>query len=379
MTFRFLRRIGFILEKEFRQIFRNRLMIPIIFVMPVVQLFLLSYAANFEIKNLKLHLIDLDLSPASQRLQAKLEGSQYFIISSQSFEKKTAYLNLEKDKSDVVLVIPSDFQRDLIRYNESKVQLLINAIDGTKAGLANAYLNNIIGEFNNEVILELIGNPQLSIPAKNIVIDYRNWFNPTEDYKIFMVPGILVLLVTMISMFLSGINIVREKEIGTIEQLNVTTIKKYEFIIGKLLPFWLLAILELSIGLLIAWFIFEVPMRGSLWLIYSFAFIYAVAVLGLGILISTFTNTQQQSMFISWFFLVIFILMSGLFTPIENMPAWAQFLTKFNPIAYFIQLMRMVMLKGSVWQDVSQIFIAMAIYALVTNTLAVWNYQKTTG
>jgi ABC-2 type transport system permease protein len=192
-----------------------------------------------------------------------------------------------------------------------------------------------------------------------------------------MVPGILVLLVTMVTLFLSGMNIVREKEIGTLEQINVTPIKKHQFIIGKLLPFWILGMSILTIGLFIAKLVFNTPMVGSLLLLYGFTSIYILLVLGIGLFISNFTDTQQQAMFIAWFFMVIFILMSGLFTPIESMPKWAQAITEFNPVKYFVEVMRMVMLKGSTFMDILPQFAKTLVYALIINSLAVWRYQKT--
>ena len=177
-------------------------------------------------------------------------------------------------------------------------------------------------------------------------------YNKTLNYKTYMVPGILVLLITMITLFLSGMNIVREKEVGTLEQINVTPIKKYQFIIGKLFPFWVIGMGILTIGLIIAKLIFNVPFLGSIAVVYLYTSIYILVILGMGLFISNFTDTQQQAMFIAWFFVVIFILMSGLFTPIESMPQWAQRLTDFNPIKYFIEVMRMVMLKGSSFTDI---------------------------
>ena len=197
------------------------------------------------------------------------------------------------------------------------------------------------------------------------------------DYKTFMVPGILALLVTMIGGFLSSMNIVKEKEIGTIEQINVTPIQKYHFIIGKLLPFWVLALGELAIGLLAGKLLYDIPMVGNLFLLFGFSGLYLFVVLGLGLFISTITETQQQAMFISWFFMVIFIFLSGMFTAIENMPGWAQQLTYFNPVRYFMEVIRMVMLKGSDLGNIStQIWILVG-YALAINGLAVWNYRKT--
>lgn len=203
------------------------------------------------------------------------------------------------------------------------------------------------------------------------------WYNPDLDYKTFMVPGIIVLLVTMITLFLSGMNIVREKEIGTLEQMNVTPIKKYQFIIGKLLPFWILGIFILFFGMNIGRFMFDVPLLGNPAIILLFASIYILVFLGMGFLISNFTDTQQQAMFIAWFFIVIFILMSGLFTPIESMPSWAQKMTELNPIRYFIEVIRKVILKGSGFKDIFPQLIKISIYAVVMNVLAVVSYRKT--
>jgi ABC-2 type transport system permease protein len=202
------------------------------------------------------------------------------------------------------------------------------------------------------------------------------WYNETLNYKTFMVPGILVLLVTMITLFLSGMNIVREKEIGTLEQINVTPIKKHQFIIGKLFPFWVLGMLLLTIGLGIAKVLFNVPILGSLVLMYFYTSIYILVILGIGLFISNITETQQQAMFIAWFFMVIFILMSGLFTPIESMPNWAQQLTTVNPIRYFVEVMRMVMLKGATLTDILPQLLKTLGYAVVMNGLAVYGYKK---
>jgi ABC-2 type transport system permease protein len=191
-----------------------------------------------------------------------------------------------------------------------------------------------------------------------------------------MVPGILVLLVTMLTLFLSSMNIVREKEIGTLEQINVTPIKKYQFIIGKLFPFWVLGLAILSIGLAIAKLVFNIPILGNIGLIYLFTSVYLLVILGIGLIISNFTETQQQSMFVAWFFTVIFILMSGLFTPIESMPQWAQNITLFNPIRYFVEIVRIVLLKGATFSEISFQFFVIVLYAVILNGIAVCSYKK---
>ena len=194
-----------------------------------------------------------------------------------------------------------------------------------------------------------------------------------------MVPGILVLLVTMIGSSFASNNIVREKEMGTIEQINVSPIKKYQFILGKLIPFWILALSVLTIGFIIARVVYGIVPVGSYFTVYVFASIYLVAVLGLGLLLSTYAQTQQQSMLVSFFVTMIFNLMSGLYTPIESMPGWAQWIARFNPVTYFIQVMRMVVLKGSSLGDIRvHIFIIIG-FALFFNTWAILNYRKRTG
>lgn len=196
------------------------------------------------------------------------------------------------------------------------------------------------------------------------------------NYQIFMVPGILVILVTMVGAFLSALNIVKEKEVGTIEQINVTPIKKYQFILGKLIPFWVLGLMILTVGTIISWLIYGIVPVGSLSTIFIFAAIYLLAVLGMGLLVSTFANTQQQAMLLSFFIMMIFILLGGLYTSIDSMPEWAQTFTKFNPVAYFIEVMRMVVLKGSSLNDIKTHLTVVFLMAIVLNSFAVWNYKS---
>jgi ABC-2 type transport system permease protein len=192
-----------------------------------------------------------------------------------------------------------------------------------------------------------------------------------------MVPGILAILVTMIGGFLTALNIVKEKEVGTIEQINVTPIKKYHFILGKLIPFWVLGNVVFTLGLIVAWLVYGITPLGSLFLLYGFIAVYLLAVLGFGLLISTFCESQQQAMFVMFFFVMIFILMGGLFTSIDSMPDWAKTVTKFNPVSYLIEVMRMIMLKGSGLKNILPQLGSIALFALVFNSLAIYNYKKT--
>lgn len=372
-----MKTILFIVQKEFRQIFRNKGMLPIIFVLPVVQLLILSNAASFEIKNIKFSYIDNDHSLASRELISKFQASSYFKIINSFRSKKEADFQMQTGKVDVILEIPNHFERDLIKENSTNLSVSINAIDGAAAGVENVYISQIISGFNQKIQNQLYQyNGGSYVQPVNIITIPSFWYNKTLNYKTFMVPGILVLLVTMLTLFLSSMNIVREKEIGTLEQINVTPIKKYQFIIGKLFPFWILGLLILTVGLTIAKLVFNVPILGNISLIYFFTSIYLLVILGIGLIISNHSDTQQQAMFIAWFFSVIFILMSGLFTPIESMPIWAQNLTLLNPIRYFVEIIRMVMLKGAAFSDISKPFFMIVFYAFTLNGIAVWTYKK---
>ena len=369
--------IGYIIQKEFKQIFRNKGMLPIIFILPILQLVILSNAATYEVKNIKFAYIDYDHSSTSRALIEKFNASTYFYVLTDFNSSKEASSAMLAGEVDVVLEIPNHFERNLLKEKTTELSITINAIDGAAAGVENGYVNQIVQSFNKDVKMNFMDTSKKI--AQPVIIESipSFWYNSTLDYKTFMVPGVLVLLVTMITLFLSGMNIVREKEIGTLEQINVTPIRKSQFIIGKLFPFWVIGMGLLTVGLILAKLIFNIPMEGSLILLYAYTSIYILVILGMGLLISNFTDTQQQSMFIAWFFMVIFILMSGLFTPIESMPKWAQFITEFNPIKYFVAVVRMVMLKGSGFMDILPQLWKTLLYAVIMNGLAVWSYKKT--
>ncbi len=371
-----MKTIRYIIQKEFKQIFRNKAMLPIIFVMPIIQILVLSYAATFEVKNIRLGFIDRDFSAESRKLISKFSTSPYFITDYFYQDATSAYDDIQQGRIDAFIDIPADFEKTLWNHQSIALSVQIDAINGSAAGVINGYVNQIVKTFNDDLRKSFgIDLSQSTIKRFEIIPVFR--YNQELDYKIFMVPGIIVILVTMITFFLSGMNIVREKEIGTLEQINVTPIKKHEFIIGKLLPFWILGLFILFFAMNIGRILFHVPINGNPFLILSFASIYILVFLGMGFFISNFTDTQQQSMFIAWFFAVIFILMSGLFTPIESMPVWAQRITEFNPVRYFIEVIRLVMLKGSEFADVKSQFLKISIYALVMNGLAVASYRKT--
>lgn len=370
-----MRILKFLLQKEFRQVFRNPAILRVIFLMPAIQLLVLPWAADYEVKNIKLAIVDNDHSDYSRQFISRVTASGYFQLDQYTNSYNKALEEVEKDKADIIVQIPSHFEKDLVKESKAPLFMAVNAINGVKAGLGASYLQAIVQDFNNDVREEWIQMPRFS-PQTTIEITSSNWFNPFMEYKYFMVPGILVLLVTMIGSFLAALNIVKEKEIGTIEQINVTPVKKYHFILGKLIPFWALGLMVLTIGLLISFVAYGIKPAGSFLTIYAFAAVYLLAVLGLGLLVSTYCGTQQQAMLISFFMMMIFILLGGLYTPIESMPVWAQWITKFNPVSYFIQVMREVVLKGSGIRDIAPNIGIIFLFAVVLNGWAVINYRK---
>jgi len=370
-----MRALKFLLRKEFRQIFRDPGILRIILIMPVIQLLILPWAADYEIKNIKLAIVDHDHSEYSRQLINKITSSGYFILTDYTSSYEHSLEKIESDQSDLILQVPDHFEKDLVKEDEAKLFMAINAINGVKANLGGAYLRTIIQDYNKQVRTEWIQFPRFS-PETQIEVTSSNWYNPLMNYKYFMVPGILVILLTMVGSNLAAINIVKEKEIGTIEQINVTPIKKFHFILGKLIPFWILGLVVLTIGLTIARLAYGIIPAGSFLTIYVFAAVYLLAVLGLGLLISTYSINQQQAMLLSFFLMMIFILLGGLYTSIDSMPEWAKWITRFNPVSYFIEVMRMVVLKGSSLADIKYQLLAMGGFAVVFNGWAIISYHK---
>lgn len=371
-----MRTIAFLIQKEFLQIFRNKTLLPIIFILPIIQMFVLVFAANMNMRDIDFCVYDQDGSSTSTSLIAKFENSPFFNSVGQVSNYKVAEALLQLGEVDIVIHISDGMEKDLINEGSSHVLFLVDGINNAAAVLVAAYSQNILMDFNKDLV------PEFTNPFANeghppqIRMVYTHWYNPELDFKIFMVPGILVILVSMIGWILAGFNIVREKELGTIEQINVSPIKKHHFIIGKLVPFWIIAMFELAFGLLLGKLVFHIPILGSLGLLFAFAGLYLIVALSIGLFISTVSQTQQQVMFISYFLLLVFILMSGIFTPTESMPKWAGIFNYFNPIAYFMRVIRMILLKGSEFPDVSRDFLLIAIFGFVMLALATWRYKK---
>jgi ABC-2 type transport system permease protein len=369
-----MKTLFFLLEKEFRQLLRNKQLMRTLLLAPLIQLILLPLAADYTVKDIQIAVTDNDHSPSSQRLIAKITASGYFRLVGYTASYTEALKMVEGDKADLALQIPAHFERDLVRENSKQVYIAINAIEGTKANLGGAYLSNIIGDFNDDLRIQwnVTGsdNPQVTVTSSN-------WYNPLLKFPLYMVPAILVTLVTAMVAMQSAFNIVQEKESGTIEQINVSPIKKHIFIIGKMIPYLVLGIVLFTMGLLVGRILYGIVPVGSLWVLYASLIVYLFSMLGLGLLLATYSFTQMQAMSLSFFFINIFNMMSGVFTSVDSMPGWAQTIVATFPPSHFIKIMRMVVLKGSGFTDILPKLGALALIGLFLNTWAVLNYRKT--
>jgi ABC-2 type transport system permease protein len=367
--------LKYLLEKEFKQIQRNPFLPKMILFMPIMMMLVLPWAANQEIKGIQLSIVDHDHSTLSERLIHKIPSSGYFKLTDISQSNEEALKSIDSGKSDIIMEIPNHFERDLYTSSKAPIMISANAVNGMKGGLGSQYLGNILSNYS-ENLREEAGmiSRQTSIPQCKIIPEYK--FNPYLDYKVFMVPALMVMLLTMLAGFLPALNIVGEKEKGTIEQINVTPIPKSIFILAKLIPYWIIGFVVLTICFIIAALVYHLIPVGNLFLICIFAAVYIIVVSGMGLVISNYSDTMQQAMFVMWFFIMILILMSGLFTPISSMPDWAQKITIFNPLRYFMQVMRQIYLKGSGFLDLLPHFIALCSFALFLNLWAVLSYKK---
>ncbi|HEU4628603.1 MAG TPA: ABC transporter permease [Gemmatimonadaceae bacterium] len=380
-----MRTLRFLLRKEFLQIVRDHVIMGMIFVMPIVQLLVLANAVTFEVTQARLYVVDLDHSPASRGLVDRLTASGRFAVAGASPSRARADAAMLDRDVDAILALPAGFERDLVRRRHAAVQLVLDAQDGAAAAVTQSYAGQVLTRYAHELGATLhptmvtVGARSEAPPVRGqpaIDVRRRGWYNPELDYRAYMVPGILVVLVTMIGSLLTAMNIVREKEAGTLDQLNVTPLPRATFIAAKLIPLWVFALVDLALGLTFAHVALGVPVRGSLLLVFGAAAIYLVAALGIGLWISTVAETQQQAMFVTFSLLMVYLLMSGLFTPVRGMPQWAQWLTVVNPVAQFVQLMRAVLLKGAGVADVARQLAILAASGAVVLALAVRQYRK---
>lgn len=366
--------VFFLIEKEFKQMMRN-IILPIVFVLlPLVMINMVPRAATQEVKNLKISVVDNDHTTLSRRLIGKMSASTYFNLTDVAASYDAALEGIEGGESDFIIEIEPDFERHLINDGSSRVMISANAVNGMKAGLGSSYLAQIIADYASELGDEQGAATGGSAAGFSMVPRYL--FNTGLDYKVFMVPGIMAMLLILLVGFLPALNIVGEKEKGTIEQINVTPVGKMDFIFSKLIPYWIVGLIILAYAMVLAWCIYDMVPQGGVGLVFLFATLFILVVSSFGLIVSNYSGTTQQAAFLMFFFLVIFLLMSGLLTPISSMPKWTKVITTVNPLRYFIEAMRSIYLKGSHLTDLRVQFVALTIYALAMGTWAIVSYRK---
>jgi len=355
-----------LMKKELYQVIRDRNMLRLIFVMPLVQLLLLGYAVNTDVKYNNMAVYDFDKSSLSREYVGSFTPGEYFYTGSSEFPITEAEIGLKENKYSSILVIPENFSRNLESFKPVKVGLIVDGTNANSAALAIGYANLITTRFTKNHF-------DFSAP-----IEFRQniLYNPEAESIYFMVPGIVATLLTMVTMMLTSMAIVREREIGTLEQLMVTPIRTPALILGKTIPFAILGFLEMSTALAFGIIWFDIPFAGSWLLLYGLSFLYLFTTLGLGMFVSTITKTQQQAMFFTWFFSVFAILTSGFFTPIANMPDSIQYLTYLNPLRYFMIVVRAIMMKGAGVSTLYPEIIAMLVFGVIVFSFSWIRFSK---
>lgn len=401
--------LKYLLEKEFKQFFRNAFLPRLVVVFPVMVMLVVPWITTMDIKDIRVAVVDLDRSTASRQLIRDIDASSYFIMEEITDNYGDALRKIEYGATDAIVEIPAGFEKDLITKGATPVQLSINTVNGTKGTLGGSYLSAIMTRYSQRFFTEnqsafglqsafsasvpnistgsrqiassvtmpvVMQTPPVLSSTPRIELVTQNRYNPLLDYKLFMIPALMVILLIVMCAFLPTLNIVSEKERGTIEQMNVTPVSKFTFITAKLIPYWVMGVLILSVCMALAYLVYGLYPKGNLLIIYLFSFLFILSMSGFGLVISNYSNTIQQAMFVMFFFVMVFQLMSGLLTPIRSMPDWAQWITVFNPPRYFIQMMRLVYLKGGGLTDLSVEFFALLGFVLFFNLWAIASYRK---
>ena len=354
--------LKYLIQKEFTQIRRNAFLPRLIVAFPIMIMCVMPWVMNMEVKNIKVAVVDNDRSTLSQQLVHRIEASSYFIFKGQKSTYQAAVKEIEKSQFDIVVVIPQDYSRDLANGRQPQVLIAANAVNGTKGSMGSAYLSQIVTAHVN---------PDMNALQSRVSSLFL--YNKNLNFKLFMIPALFAIVVMLMTGFLPALNIVGEKEAGTIEQINVTPVSKRSFILAKLIPYWIIALFVITVCLLLAWGVYGITSKGSLALIYLLAMLLALFFSSLGLIISNYSDTMQQAIFVMWFFVVMMLLLSGLFTPTRSMPSWAYSTTYVNPMSYFVDAMRTVFVRGggfsSIWHQVLALLgisSLMAVWAVVS-------------
>ena len=342
--------LKYLIKKEFLQIRRNAFLPRLIVIFPIVIMCIMPWVMQMEVKNVVVDVVDIDHTVESQRLIQQIAASNYFIFGGQKDTYAEAMKDIEKGKADIILEI-----------RDGRYLIAANAVNGTKGAMGSAYLSQIVTSDYSS----------LTSHFSPLVL-----YNKGKDYKLFMIPALFAIVMMLMTGFLPTLNIVGEKESGTIEQINVTPVSKWSFILAKLIPYWLIALFIITVCLLLAWIVYGITPAGPVWLVYVLAMLLALFFSSFGLIISNYSDTMQQAMFVMWFFVVSIMLLSGLFTPTRSMPEWAYLTTYINPMHYFIEAIRTVFIRGGGLHETAHQVLALAGIGTLMGCWAVQSYKK---
>ena len=346
--------LKYLLQKEFLQIRRNSFMPKIIFIFPIMVMCVMPWVMNQEVKNIRVDVVDIDRTMQSQQLVHQIETSNYFIFNGQKATYQEAMKDIETSKADIILEI-----------RDGQYLIAANAVNGTKGSIGSAYLSQIVTAHVMPTV------SAIQSKANTLLL-----YNKGQNYKVFMIPALMGILMMMLCGFLPALNIVGEKEKGTIEQINVTPVSKWSFILAKLIPYWIIGLVVLTLCLVLSWLVYGITCQGPLLLVYLLAILLALFFSSFGLIVSNYSDTMQQAMFVMWFFVVCLMLLSGLFTPARSMPDWAYLTTYVNPMHYFVDAIRTVFVRGGTFQSIAHQVLALAAIASIMAIWAVKSYKK---
>ena len=360
-----MKTLKFLIRKEFLQIRRNAFLPRLIVIFPIMMMCVMPWVMNMEVKNVIVDVVDNDRSTRSQQLVHSIEASNYFIFNGQMPTYQDALNDIEMSRADIVVVIPQYYSRDLTQGKQPQVLIAANAVNGTKGAMGSAYLTQIV-----------TANAMANISSIQSRVSTLFLYNKGMNFKVFMIPALLAIVLMLMCGFLPTLNIVGEKEAGTIEQINVTPVPKWAFILAKLIPYWMIALFVIVVCLLLSWLIYGITCQGPLWLVFLLAMVLALFWSSFGLIISNYSDTMQQAIFVMWFFVVLMLLLSGLFTPTRSMPDWAYATTYVNPMHYFVDAIRTVFVRGGGLGSIAHQVLALLGISSVMAIWAVKSYKK---
>ena len=357
--------LRYLIQKEFLQIRRNAFLPRLIVIFPIMMICVMPWVMNQEVKNIRVDVVDNDRSTLSRQLVHSIEASNYFIFNGQKPTYRAALKDIEAMDADVVLVIPLHYSRDLTQGRRPQVLIAANAVNGTKGSMGSAYLSQIV-----------TAHVEPSVAAMQAKLSTLFLYNKHLNYKVFMIPALFAMVMMLMCGFLPTLNIVGEKEAGTIESINVIPVPKWAFILAKLIPYWLIALFVIVVNILLSWLIYGITCAGPLWLVFVLAMLLALFWSSFGLIISNYSDTMQQAVFVMWFFVVCMLLLSGLFTPVRSMPHLAYLTTYVNPMHYFVDGIRTVFVRGGDFHSIAHQLLALLVIASLMAVWAIKSYRK---